>query len=382
MATNARSRKRAKVVHNVIQPTHAPARAVNSKGFAVLPTELLLEIFSYLPSMPIPAQPGEHHGQYRNRARILRGLSQMCRSLRSVFLPIVWEKIEVFVTFTSVSGLGLGRRASRRSLAKELLRQLEVVTIRDPTLAAYVKIVNVIITDYSSSGVMEEFARCLALFKNLETIQILEAPKDYVPPWLHFLKAFEIRVFPSVRTVVIPEYATEVLKSCTGARFVTCTSPLSLDMVKSWCPKIQTLTTCHSNEDELSWHVIKEVKEGHLVTRRILLEIFATGYGTHAMRRVVNSFRGITRLSCITIQVPGNKVANTPRRILSLVKQADELLQQQALVDGLRARCVLVVYRNGTSKFLLNQVPPLETKSHSSYVMDRHELVEGIRYVL
>jgi len=220
-----------------------------------------------------------------------------------------------------------------------------------------VKIVNVIITDYSSSTVIEEFGRCLALFKNLETIQILETPKEQVPPRSHFLRTFKHRVFPSIRTVVIPEYASEILQSCTGARFVTCTSRGSLNFVNSWCPDIKKLTTCRYNQYSMRWHLIEEFKEGHLVTRRILLQIFESGYGTYAMGLIINSFHTISRLSCITIQVPCDKDAVIPQEILSLVKQAKMRLRQQASVDRLQTKCVWVVYRNGTSKFPLEEVP-------------------------
>ncbi|KAF9466943.1 hypothetical protein BDZ94DRAFT_1319107 [Collybia nuda] len=157
------------------------AGPMNTTGFPALPVELLLEISSYLPSVEIPKFTKIVHGpRYLDRARVLRGLSQMCQS-RGAYNKIHWEK----------------------ELATELVRQPETVTIPDPTLA---QIVNVFITNHSSKNVMIELARCLALFPNLHTIQILG--QDGPEPVIR--KAFFGMQFSSVRTVVIPMHARHI----------------------------------------------------------------------------------------------------------------------------------------------------------------------------
>jgi hypothetical protein len=71
----------------------------------------------------------------------------MCRSLRSIFLPYVWQRIEVCANpripdKTSVADARrLQRKLVTKELATELITQLEIVTIRDPTLAQYVRYV-------------------------------------------------------------------------------------------------------------------------------------------------------------------------------------------------------------------------------------------------
>lgn len=123
------------------------AGTANTKGFQALPTELLLEIISHFPAIPLPMRPQDrcsvYPASYLEKPRILRALSQMCRSLRSVFLPYVWQRIEVFANHSDRSPAVVGRRVKRsrvnKELATELITQLEIVTIRDPTLAQYVK---------------------------------------------------------------------------------------------------------------------------------------------------------------------------------------------------------------------------------------------------
>jgi hypothetical protein len=118
----------------------------NSTGLPALPTELLLEIMSHFPAVLLPL--GEHDkcmiysAPYLEKPRVLRVLSQMCRSLRSIFLPYVWQAIEVCASHRISEGRAphrLERSRVSKELATELITQLEIVTIRDPTLAQYVK---------------------------------------------------------------------------------------------------------------------------------------------------------------------------------------------------------------------------------------------------
>lgn len=107
---------------------------VNTHGLPALPTELLMIVANSLPSVPVPC-PAHHRplsGTYTERLEMQRALSQTCRSLRSVFLPYTWQKIEV-------CALNDRRTRWEKSLATELVAQLEIVTVRDLSLAKYVK---------------------------------------------------------------------------------------------------------------------------------------------------------------------------------------------------------------------------------------------------
>jgi hypothetical protein len=70
----------------------SPGRPVdsssNKRGFPALPVELLLEIVSYFRLVDYPGWFDR-----TNRSWTLRVLSQTCRSLRCIFLPILWERL-------------------------------------------------------------------------------------------------------------------------------------------------------------------------------------------------------------------------------------------------------------------------------------------------
>jgi hypothetical protein len=122
----------------------AAGQTFNTSGFAALPDELYLEIISYFPAYPIPC--GDKLVDIeavRDRHVTLFALSQTCRSLRPAFLRYLWQRIEVY------DGMETGRGELRRTYAagsvankkhaEELVRQLEVVTVREPSLARHVK---------------------------------------------------------------------------------------------------------------------------------------------------------------------------------------------------------------------------------------------------
>jgi hypothetical protein len=123
-------------------PEKLPARRENTTGLPIFPAELLLEILSYYESIPDPDPNEDYHqkdadAHFAHRERLI-ALSQTCRNLRLFFLPYIWRYIEVFTGMRASTGEVLN---FEEQLALELVRQLEIVTIRDPDLARYVKYV-------------------------------------------------------------------------------------------------------------------------------------------------------------------------------------------------------------------------------------------------
>ncbi|KAK0458275.1 uncharacterized protein EV420DRAFT_1544638 [Desarmillaria tabescens] len=165
------------------------AGRANMTGLPVLPNELL-EILSYWPSIPIPAKNRRVFSEkYMPRFGALLALSQTCRSLRNVFLPLLilpWEK----------------------EVATELVRQLEVVTIRDP------------------------YPRGICG---------VGSPKA-------FYESFDKCVFTTVKTLVFPPNGYTILSCCPEVRKVACTTRtesmggIIKTMIKS-CQQIESLDT-------------------------------------------------------------------------------------------------------------------------------------------
>ena len=120
-------------------------RLVNTRGFAALADEIYLEIISHIPSVPIPtpislpSYPEIRHSRHET----LLSLSKTCRSLRRVFWRYLWQRIEVQEGM-KVGGenkilQNSGTNEAIKNYAVELVRQLEIVTVRNPRLAQYVK---------------------------------------------------------------------------------------------------------------------------------------------------------------------------------------------------------------------------------------------------
>jgi len=133
-----------------------------------------------------------------------------------------------------------------RSLALELVRQLEIVTIRDPTLAEYVQIVNVEIGIYAQTSVLAELARCLALFPNMHTVQLNIEETDI--PQKMIAQPFAGYVYHSVQTVVVSSNILDFFKCCPQARRVdylkTYFPPRTFwDAVAASCPRLE-VTPC------------------------------------------------------------------------------------------------------------------------------------------
>ena len=120
----------------------------NSHNLHALPPELLLEIMSHLDS-PVALVDYSHFDprcprfQVRRREALI-ALSETCRTLRQFFSPFVWERIEVRSGLkirkppTVLQG-GSHETKKMREFSGEILRQLKVATVIDPTLSQHVR---------------------------------------------------------------------------------------------------------------------------------------------------------------------------------------------------------------------------------------------------
>jgi hypothetical protein len=119
---------------------------VHVTGLPGLPTEMLTEIVSHFPIAPIPSfSESPEDSSYLERRKVIGALSQMCSKLRSVFLPLYWERIEVVSvpnpkeTPSNNYSRVMQAKHQAKALATEIVWQLEIATVRDNTLAPYVR---------------------------------------------------------------------------------------------------------------------------------------------------------------------------------------------------------------------------------------------------
>ncbi|RDB23413.1 hypothetical protein Hypma_008938 [Hypsizygus marmoreus] len=316
---------RSSPAHCEVRVAHQQAPVVpNTKGLPALPIELLLEIVSYFPSVPIPTSIFFHCSQLcLERIEVLQALSQMCRSLRSVFLPLMWQRIEVGVTSYIYSDdmRRPGYLPWKKDVATELVRQLEIVTIRDPTLAAYVKIVSVVLTDYCSKAVFREFVRCLALFPNLHTMQILGAGGSL---GRDLTAAFAGRTFPTVRTLIVQSFASAILKACPHVKSVTSASgpnPLMFYDIARYCPDVEELRGFSHIEDESQFqgNFFQTMRKHFPKTRVIVL--YGPKILSNRTRQELAQFPALQRIEIVVHSYEWKPPIKT------FLKQAEEVLR-------------------------------------------------------
>ena len=139
-------------------PPPTSTHASNTRGFAALADEIYLEIISHIPTVPIPTPDSNHlksHPEIRRfRHETFLSLTQTSRSLRRFFWRYLWQRIEVREGMKikdsrnkSLNGTRNGTAylddsasaTGHKQYAIELVRQLEIVTVRNPQLAQYVK---------------------------------------------------------------------------------------------------------------------------------------------------------------------------------------------------------------------------------------------------
>jgi len=234
--------KKKQKVQNAQLPVHLDKTtvAVNTCGLPIFPAELLMEIMTYFPRSTDPslhdpsisrvlyAIEAEEHVAWRQTSL---ALSQTCKSLRLFFLPYLWRRIEVWegmITQGQALTSLVPRLAVEKELNLELVRQLEIVTVRNPTLADYVQIVDVDVARYSDKSLLSELARCLSLFPNLRIVKLrtlrMDRHANGVPKMVE--KAFGKYSYPQVSMAILSKWVYPFL---------------------SFCPKLQSVRWTDSN---------------------------------------------------------------------------------------------------------------------------------------
>ncbi|KDR68728.1 hypothetical protein GALMADRAFT_146075 [Galerina marginata CBS 339.88] len=324
---------------------------VNTSGLATFPDELLLEVMSYYPPIPLPTvepQPPIDADAQIERRETLAALSHTCSNLRRFFRPYIWQRIEV------VSGMPVGNRrrvgkktkANERLSNQELLRQLEIVTIRDTSLSEYVNVINVEIKDYSSHSVLEELARCMAVFPNLHTVKLLVL----VDPLNAFdtEKIFAKHSYPQIRTAMVSTRGFPLLRSCPGVQFAYSTEDcktghLTRVMLHS-CPLLQNL---YLDVPEAG---LEEIVSAFPEVRTLELHFGMLGFSLHAPSFALIS--GFKRLKNLELRAAGSITHNMKDEVLVWAKN---LLLELQKVDK-EEKLLCLYYSEPSDDYLTKEI--------------------------
>ncbi|KAF8811083.1 hypothetical protein BYT27DRAFT_7185056, partial [Phlegmacium glaucopus] len=285
-----------------------------------------------------------------------------CRSLRRVFLRYLWQRIEVR------EGMKVGDKNDtlppsvnyhhtiKKSFEKytvELVRQLEIVTIRNPQLAQYVNYVDIFIGKHSFKMVVAELARCLSLFSNLHTIQIdvTSFSKRRV-----FERTFKKYSYPQIRNVFLMYSSESLLASCPKARRIGFTLGWTIPgsflyrMVDN-CPRFEVLEDFSGfmcRYDACKFIVGKFPNLRHItITPSIVLE-HASPIDVLAKLNQLQSITIIWKQSLMVHTVDHDSERySTPLELSKLLDPAKE-----AWMDTAKRILIAVQLRDGLEKFL------------------------------
>ncbi|KIM73044.1 hypothetical protein PILCRDRAFT_829424 [Piloderma croceum F 1598] len=285
-----RPSKRAKGSDQTAQPSSSAQ--VIYQTITDLPSELLLEIVSHFPTILIDeiiANPRILPVAYRERFASLRALSQTCKELREVCLPLAWERLEACTTagdrqdmFFKEVGNNLERKCNGLMQNKHLL--------------PYVRTVTVSLTRYKTSTILPAFANCLAVFPNLHTIQVVHAHSQMTTA---IKTAFEGHTFPSVRTIIVPSCAHEILRRCPGVEDLTCNEDDGSKLIGAlaWakCGNLKTLRGISPNKAQAK-------RLGRIAPNLRLIQVRGAHYGAVGPGFIADFANSLQNLSTIEIK--------------------------------------------------------------------------------
>ncbi|KAG5340348.1 hypothetical protein C0989_002078 [Termitomyces sp. Mn162] len=249
-------RKRARQTALEDAPEPAPKSPLpldaNTKGVFDLPDEIWLEILSHFSSVRIPTLRLNDapllSSSTLEREHALRALTQTCRAFRAFLLPELWVRFEVLSASTGqqnpddfdIAG------AWYRDIAEALEKRSNGLR-QSPYHANYVRIVSVALTRCKPATALDAFVRCLKVLPNLHTLQILRAHSQMTT---HLKNAFGQHKIPQVRTIVLPDYAHNVLRACPEVRVVMCNCEEGsklIGAIAKECKKVQVLRGFYPN---------------------------------------------------------------------------------------------------------------------------------------
>ncbi|KAF9444616.1 hypothetical protein P691DRAFT_807122 [Macrolepiota fuliginosa MF-IS2] len=273
-----------------------------------LPVELLLEIMLYFPAVHIPTSRRFNTPvlppSIFERWDALRALSQTCQLWRTIFYPMLWERMEACAVRAELDPQRF--QAEPRSIkgsstelnmadfrgediprnwykgVSRLLGKLSKGLTTNPEAAKHVRTVNVSLTRCSPGTVLPAFVGCLEILPNLQTLQILRAHTQMTT----MLKShFENHTFPAVRTIIVPDHGHEILRCCTEVRKVVCNDGNGSKLVTAiakCCPKVEVVEGIDADKNILKRLVkacpnIRELKLGGFIeTNTAVLALLAS----------------------------------------------------------------------------------------------------------
>ncbi|CCO34711.1 hypothetical protein BN14_08818 [Rhizoctonia solani AG-1 IB] len=188
------------------------AETLGHKGFLALPDELVHMIFLYYTEIRIEdilVNSTSLPQHFLDRFSALRNLSQLCQLSREIYLPLLWERVQICI---ATGG------AWYREHGKNMMRKCKGL-LKSSYLWPYVRTLTVCLTRFEPENVIPPFIRLLKALPNVHTLEVLHAHGSMTS----ILKThFEGCTFPTIQKVVMPTCGHEILRCCPSIQEVTC----------------------------------------------------------------------------------------------------------------------------------------------------------------
>ncbi|KIK91670.1 hypothetical protein PAXRUDRAFT_830638 [Paxillus rubicundulus Ve08.2h10] len=207
-----------------------------------IPDDVLLEILSHLPTIDIGhvlwchcRQPPMMPSEALTRTSTVRALSKTSKLLRVRCLAMAWRRIETCtagpnhtVTFFRVVGEAM---------------KANMKVLKDcPHLRPLIQTATVALTRYKAATIVSALAEGLASLPNVTVIEVVHAHSHMTTA---IKDGFEGKRFPSVRKLILPSHAHEILRCCPNVEEVICNeydgSTLVGAIVKGNCKQVRVL---------------------------------------------------------------------------------------------------------------------------------------------
>ncbi|KAK7050595.1 hypothetical protein R3P38DRAFT_2866027 [Favolaschia claudopus] len=206
-----------------------------------LPNELLLELATYHSLLYIGID-AVIHGELREKYGgdlVIRSLSQTCRRLRHVFLPILFSRVHALLTWRN-----LPLMLSRPILGFHTnILEDRMIGIRDtPYVVPLIRSLSVTLEEcrYRWQPIAE-FIQVLGLLPDLENLTIIDPHLEAIP---FLISACEGRTFPSVLTLAIDNVLGPIIPCFPNVRVLTSAGGghnCLLESLRGKCEQISTI---------------------------------------------------------------------------------------------------------------------------------------------
>ncbi|KAJ7066376.1 hypothetical protein C8F01DRAFT_1123058 [Mycena amicta] len=302
-----------------------PRPPQTTTGIFTLPLELLWLISTYFgPSVEVPhveLRSGVDpvlDAKYRERTVTLRAIAYTCDWLRQFYQPLLWESWNVCVE-------PVERAAFYKALGDQL-QKASLALVRQPETLSLIRIVNVVLTRYSSAEVLPPFARCISQMPNLHTLQIIHAHTQMTS---HLKDGFAGISLPTIQRIVLPGHAHEILRCCPEVREVICTSSDASKLISAiakCCKKVETIEGFWLGEPSLLKRLVKAAANVLEIRLNMRDDITA-----------LSSFKKLKRIQFIhhvTLdEMEAGAATRIPPTLVQPLEVARTLLRQQPATD-------------------------------------------------